>query len=616
MKTFFIFISLWFISSILALGQGVEKKTYYDPEKTVVKEVFYVKDTIQNMLEGKYVSYYLSGHVKSEGEFAYNHAAGDWVYYYENGNIKNTGSFMRGRSSGIWTYYFENGNIRSEGILYDNVKVGEWSFFYEDGSIKSKGQFVEGVREGIWNYYYEGGDLKAQANFNNGSGMYKEFFVSGNLKMQGRNHLGKSDSLWTYYYESGEMMAEGYYEDGLKTGTWKYFYINGNLSAEGGYEGGKTIGNWIYYYETGAKSAEGLQKNSMKDGYWKMFYETGETKGVGELDEGTGEYKEYYISGKLKVTGQFKEGHNDGRWIYYDEEGHAEGKADFERGLGDYEGYYLNGDVKMKGKISDGKRIGEWTLYKKNGEIAGKYHPVYEEDNPIFFHEEELPKPKENVGYDKPEYRYKNKKSRYFTSVVNEYKGIIIGGNPVFSFLGFFPVGIEYYRQERIGYELMYIHHRSPFYTGHTEVPNYDVFSNGFSLQFKQKFYSPDQRYGMFYFGHLVGAKFVDYHSRVLGGDGLGSTDVVSTTENSYYYGLIVGNRWTKHPGNAGLTLDVYFGFGVAGRNYTKNYDDPQYDSIFIDIPQASVFVPVLFGLNIGYLGFKKYKNLPVPTRK
>ena len=226
-----------------------------------------------------------------------------------------------------------------------------------------------------------------------------------------------------------------------------------------------------------------------------------------------------------------------------------------------------------------------------------------------------MTQPKEEVDYDKPQYRYKNRKSRYFTSVMNEYKGVIIGGNPVFSLIGSLPIGVEYYRQERIGYELMYIHHRSPFYLNHSEFPTSDIYSNGFSLQLKQKFYNPDQRYGMFYFGHLLGSKFIDYGANVMGSE-LGTNNVVGAKESSYYYGIIVGNRWTKNPGNAGPTIDVYFGFGVGGRNYTPNYTDPSYDYIFEDIPKSKVFVPIFFGLNIGYLGFKKTKNLPVPAKK
>lgn len=346
-----------------------------------------------------------------------------------------------------------------------------------------------------------------------------------------------------------------------------------------------------------------------------MFYETGETKGVGELNEGTGEYKEYYISGKLKVVGHFQDDLNHGDWIYYDEEGNVEGKASFENGIGDYEGYYLNGDTKMTGKISKGRRIGEWTLYKKNGEIAGKYFPVYHQDNPIFMHDEDLTKPSNGRDYDKPEYKYKNKKSRYFSPVVNEYKGVILATNPLFSLIGFIPFSVEYYRQERLGYELQYNYIRSPFYQNHGDQALHEVYSNGFSLQLKQKFYSRDQRYGMFYFGHLVGIKKLKYQANVSGAS-LDQHDVVGSDATNYHYGVIIGNRWTKHPGNAGFTIDVYFGLGIGYRDYQKNYTDPQYDSIFDDINQSSMEVPVFFGINLGYLGFKKSKNLPVPSRK
>lgn len=612
LRTFFLHIILCTFGTASLFGQGIERRTYYDQEKTALKEIYYLEDTIQNILSGPFKSFYLSGRVKSEGAYANNRATGSWTNYYENGNVKNAGTFLDGKTIDIWTYYYENGNIRSEGILSDNVKAGKWSFYYEDGGLKSDGEFVEGIREGIWNYYYEGGVLKAQATFKNGNGLYREFYVSGSIKMQGLNRQGKSDSLWTYYFETGEKLAEGYYQKGLKTGPWKYFYKNGGISAEGGYVDGETIGNWIYYYEDGSKSAEGLQKNGLKDGYWKMFYETGETKGVGELEAGTGKYTEYYVSGKLKVQGQFLNDHNHGEWMYYDEEGNIEGKANFDKGVGEYEGYYLNGDIKMKGQIADGKRIGEWTLYKRNGEIAGKYHPVYQEDNPIYFAEGDLAEERSRLEYDKPEYRFKNKRSRYFTPVVNEYKGIIIQGNPLFSLAGFVPISIEYYRQERLGYELQYVHQRNPFFTSHADRSFGEPFTNGFSLNFKQKFYSPDQKYGMFYFGHLLGLKRLVHEANVMGEpDYLARLDQVS-----YYYGAVLGNRWTRHPGNAGVTVDVYFGFGLGYLDESKNYSGNLLDPIFSDVIGSGFYVPVFFGVDIGYLGFKKYKNLPVPSRK
>lgn len=613
MKTL-LYIVLIFISGSL-VAQGVELRTYYDQEKTVEKEVFTVDNTVSNQLNGPYVSFYLSGIKKSEGYYADNKATGDWVYYFENGKVRQTGSFLEGRTEGIWSDFFENGNLRSEGILSDGIKGGEWSYYYEAGSLKSKGQYDSEVKTGIWRYYYEGGGLKAQTNFKNGSGIYQEFYVSGQLKMKGLNKAGKSDSLWVYYFETGEKQAEGYFKQGLKTGPWKYFYKNGKVSAEGGYEKGQTLGNWIYYYPDGAKSAEGLQKNGIKDGYWKMFYESGQTKGVGEFDEGTGAYKEYYISGNLKVTGQFVGDVNVGDWTYYDEEGNVEGTANFDdQGSGAYEGYYLNGDIKMKGELVQGRRVGEWTLYKKNGEVAGTYLPVYGESNPVFMKSEDFVQQANSQGYDKPDYKFKNKKSRYFTSRINEYKGVIFGSNPLYSLLGYMPLAVEYYLQERQGYEFIYTYHRDPFFEKHDKVATGERFTTGSSVEVRQKFYSRDETLGMFYFGHLIGADFLKHSVHVSEGGTLATRDV-SAQENRYYYGFYIGDRWLKDPANAGFTIDVYLGVGIGVRNYTPNYSGTTYDPYFEDVNQSSSYVPFFFGINIGYLGFKKTKN-PIPSSR
>lgn len=593
------------------LAQGILRRTYYDDEKKVIKEEFFVDDTIKNQLTGSYVSYYLSGKMKSQGHYAYNRPVGDWVYYFENGSIRQSGSFMRGKTIGIWTNYYENGNKRSEGILVKNLKAGEWTYFFEDGGVKSTGEYLDNLKEGTWEYFYADGVKKAQAIFQKGSGIYQEFYVSGKLKMEGLNKLGKSDSLWTYYFETGEKLAEGYYKEGLKAGPWKYFFKNGNKSAEGGYENGKTIGNWIYYYDDGVKSAEGLQKNGVKDGYWKMFYETGETKGVGEFNEGTGEYTEYYTSGKVKVRGQFKEDLNHGHWTYFDEEGNLEGEADFEEGVGDFVGYYQNGNKKMSGMITQGKRTGEWTLYKKNGEIAGKYHPIYEDESPIFLTAESLDDGR-NKDYEKPDYRHKNKKLRYFTPRINEYRGVILGTNPVFSLAGFWPISLEYYMQERQGIELTSNIQRNPFFISDQEINVGDHYTRGTSWQLKQKFYSHDQKLGMFYFGHFVGMDFLTHYA---------NTEITTidtraeAQENRFYYGLMVGDRWIRDPGNAGFTVDVFFGVGIGKRTYTPKYSDSSLDPMFEGINQSSTVFPIVFGLNIGYLGIRKIKNKPVPVK-
>lgn len=577
----------------------------------MLKEEYHVKDTISFALDGSYTSYFSKGNIQTQGNYSENLPNGDWRYFYENGHAKAEGAYIYGLTDGIWTYFFENGKKRSEGILRDNQKFGEWTFYYENQNVKSKGEYAENRREGVWNYFYEDGVIKAQAFFREGVGHYKEFHASGPLKMEGLNKLGKSDSLWTYYYETGEKLAEGYFEEGRKTGPWKYYYPNGNISSEGGYEGGQTIGNWIFYYEDGAKSSEGIQSKGLKDGYWKLYYQTGEIKGLGEFDQGTGGYKEYHSSGQLKVNGQFKNGLNEGRWTYYDEGGDVEGIADFKEGVGNYIGYYYNGNKKMEGTLSGGKKIGEWKLYKGDGSLAGTYHPLYEEENPVFLISESIRKSKDSrQPYDKLDYRFKNRKIRYFTPRINEYKGGILASNPFMMAIGRLPIALEYYRQERLGYELLYTFHKDPFFPLKGTDDLATSVMTGHELTIRQKFYSPDQRFGMIYFGHQASFGNFSHTASVIQGLGpVTATRDISVNETRFHYAVILGDRIMKDPGNAGFTIDAYIGVGIGKRSYEKGYAGNLYDPIFSDINLSRTYIPFVFGLNIGYLGVRKLQN-------
>ncbi len=139
----------------------------------------------------------------------------------------------------------------------------------------------------------------------------------------------------------------------------------------------------------------------------------------------------------------------------------------------------MNGSVKMKGQLEQGRRVGKWALFKKNGEIAGTYLPVYGEDNPVFMKSEAFTKQATDEEYDKPEYKFKNKKSRYFTARVNEYKGVIFASNPLYPLLGYMPLAVEYYLQERQGYELIYACHRKQFLENHNQVSSGGLYSTG-----------------------------------------------------------------------------------------------------------------------------------------
>ncbi|MEM7552026.1 MAG: membrane-binding protein [Bacteroidota bacterium] len=591
-----------------AIGQTSQPQivTYYDPDSTRVKEQIQVKSIQNPIREGSYRSYFYSGKLKSEGFYVNNKPAGIWTYYFENGNPKMEGEIRNLSNFGHWVYYHENGRKKMEGKMIEGKRDGPWKFYYETGEQKSEGEFLNGIREGLWSYFYEQGELKAQAFYRNGRGLYKEFYTTGEVKMQGLNVSGKSDSVWRFYFETGGIKAEGPYEKGLREGFWKYYHPNGQLAAQGTFIDGQEQGKWKYYYENGKLSSEGIEIDGKKEGYWKLYYETGELKGDGFYEKGSGKYKEYYESGKLKIDGFQKNGKNDGTWTYYYEEGEIEGKCDFVDGEGTFIGYYSDGSVKMEGKIKDDRKVGKWKLYNRDGTLAGYYNPVYEDNLPVY----KVAEAKEavvppRIEYEKPEYRYKSRRTGYFTPRVNEYKAIILSGNPAWSGIGFIPFGIEYYIQERLGYELLVTYIRDPFFTSDANVDLNEDYQRGFSLAFRQKFYSDNSNWGMFYFGHQVSYTNINHSANILDSASMSVRDfTIQADENRYEYGIFIGDRIMKNASGGGFTIDLWIGGSIGYRNYQRRFEpSPEKEILFNDLNKDNLSIQFNFGLNFGFAG-------------
>ena len=587
----------------------VKVKTYFNQDNTQLKEEYTVTDTFSNNLVGSYTSYYVNKQVKSKGQFVNNKAEGIWEYYYENGNLKMKGELKGNQYHGNWIYFYENGNKSMEGRIIEGDRQGDWKFYFENGTVKSSGKFIDDKKEGTWNYYFEDGTLKAQAFFENNSGPYREFYPSGKIYASGYNLNGQSDSLWTYYYENGKEKAVGNYTNGIKVGIWKYYYANGNKSAQGNFENGQKSGKWIYYHKNGEISSEGAIANGKKDGYWKLFYENGEFKGESVLQDGDGEYTEYYHSGKLKIKGHLKNGKNQGKWFYYSEDGILEGEADFDNGSGEYTGYYRDGGKRMQGKIEDGENVGVWKLYEKSGDLAGFYRPYYEDKKPIFkIIEQQEIEVSEQSDVVKPEYRYRNRKLRYFSPKINEYSGLIIASNPIAMSFGNLPISIEYHIQERLGYEFQYLFIRDPFFMANKNIALNNLYERGFALALRQKFYHPTTDIGSLYFGHEIRYTMLN-HAVNKQDNGNSAAYTVDADQNRFEYSLLIGNRWIKFFGDkwmnnaekTGITIDIFAGAGLGYREYKPNYstDDA---SLFRALDKKHLLIPLRLGINIGYI--------------
>lgn len=607
-KKVIVFIVFAICIANYSYSQQIEINTFHDENKALIKEIYFIKDSASAKLSGSYKSYFINGILEKEGFYKNNYPDSIWTYYYESEQIKMKGMLRNGSNHGPWEYYYENGNISMAGMIIDSKREGTWKYYFENGDLKSQGNFKENIKEGIWNYFYEEGELKAQAYYRNDKGNYKEFYNNGKIKAEGINIDGQSDSTWVFYHENGKIKAIGDYSLGKRVGPWFYYHDNEIKSSEGNYVDGKKEGKWIYYHENGEVSSEGALREDKKEGYWKMFNENGVFKAEGIFKQNEGKYTEYYENGKIKAEGSILNGENHGAWIYYYENGNKEGECEYINGDGEYTGYYENGNIKMKGNIKNGSNVGLWELFNGDGSLAGYYRPYYEDNKPIYKLVEK--KQVKRGDYMKPAYKFKSYKSRYFDPVINEYKGIILATNPFATFIGQLPISFEYYIEERLGFEVLATILRDPFFKSSEEVELNKVYDRGFNIALKQKFYHPEGKLGMFYFGHEVRLTSLKHYANVIDSVSAFYNQIkINTQETKFEYALFVGDRWMRLFGerykhnSLGISIDAFVGFGFGYRLYQKKYpNNPDYDQIFKDIDDSKFVISPRLGLNFGFI--------------
>ena len=130
-------MGFWIVFSVHhAQAQGVMRYVYYDAARKNVKEIYQVKDTVQNILQGRYISYFLNGNIESKGQFINNETTGVWEFYFETGNLRMRGILRQSSNYGTWEYFFENGVKSMEGTVDGKKKEGEWKIYYESGDMK------------------------------------------------------------------------------------------------------------------------------------------------------------------------------------------------------------------------------------------------------------------------------------------------------------------------------------------------------------------------------------------------------------------------------------------------------------------------------------------------
>ncbi|MCW5912937.1 MAG: toxin-antitoxin system YwqK family antitoxin [Cyclobacteriaceae bacterium] len=578
------------ILSLASFGAFAQFKryTYHDTEKKVIKEVYQVKDTIQNILNGRYISYFLNGNIESKGQFVNNETSGVWEFFYETGNIKMRGILRQNSNYGLWEYFYENGQKSMEGNINNRLREGLWKIYYESGDLKESGSYAANMRSGLWRTYFQDGTLRGEIEYTEDHGRYTEYYHSGKVLAEGPKAGVRHVGHWRYFTEAGTLESEGDFAEGKRNGLWKHYYASGKVSSEGMYENDEPVGIWNYYFEDGALSASGEYKGGKKNGYWNVLAPGGKKKSEINYVMGSGEYREYYTNGKLRVKGKIEDGKSHGLWSYYTEEGRLEGECDFAQGTGIYRGYYASGSLQTKGTIENDLRIGTWELYEEDGKLSGYYKPVYE--NNILVNASGI----KATSAEKKESR---KGFTYFDPRFPEYRGVIVQGNPALSFVGILPMAVEFYNEERLGHEFEFVAIRDPFYTADQNVAKDQVFNRGYAIAIKQKFYNP-MKTGMWYFAHEVRFTNLGYFANTDFPLVPGTTFTASASEQRAEYGVLLGVRLMQRNNGDGFTIDAFTGYGLGYRGFDV---EPRFESIFDSVNQNKFVHTLRLGISFGY---------------
>lgn len=570
--------------------QGVDRKTYHDKDRQNIKEIYHVKDTVANILQGSYTSFFVNGDTESKGQFENNETTGVWEFYYETGTLKMRGILEQSANRGKWEYFYENGQKSMQGNINGTKREGVWLTYYENGQLKEEGTYINNKRTGYWKTFFEDGKIKGNITYADDFGRYTEFYHDGKVQSEGPKMGAVPVGHWRIFNEDALLYSEGDFENGKKTGEWKYYHTNGIVAVAGSYHNNEKVGVWTYYFKDGSVSSVGNFKGDLKEGNWKAMHDNGTLKSEVTFVNGAGEYKEYSSAGSLLIKGAIKDDKREGPWQFFAADGKLEGDCEYVNGKGVYRGYYPNGSLQTKGEMEDDKKVGTWEIYEPDGKLSGYYRPFY--DNKQLNEEIARLAGKSQRTLLESRGRHFN----YFDQRFNEFNGLIVGTNPLFVVGGQIPLAVEYYMERRLGHEFEFIGIRNPFFKADYTISPGKKFSRGYSVCVKQKFYNP-VRAGMWYFGHEIRFTNIGHFTNIMLPQVPGAVFTISSIEQRIEYGPVLGYRIMKRNAGSGFTIDTFvsYDFGYRGFDVDKNYE-----SYFKDINQSSFSTSFHFGINFG----------------
>ena len=103
---------------------------------------------------------------KKDREFYRNGIAeGKWLSFYSNGRIKSIENWRSGELNGKYVLYSQEGHKTFQTYYLKGKDHGVFELYHENGRPHIIGKFNNGQAIGIWNYYNENGRLVGKRDY-------------------------------------------------------------------------------------------------------------------------------------------------------------------------------------------------------------------------------------------------------------------------------------------------------------------------------------------------------------------------------------------------------------------------------------------------------------------
>ena len=305
---------------------GTYKKRVYDTGKIVGKEIMYLLDGNQAVIERpkeeilefsdmmKEVKEIIVNTLKNEitkilkEELQKEHKILDFKFVQEDLPLKKINKKDNyGRKQGQWLE--KNNGLLLNGIYIDNERHGEWILKEKDGEEIAKRNYYNGKLIGEeyfddyfrerrkWSVDLEGKkqgewiiDKEDYYSSDNGYQSYQK--IRSVIKYVDNMEQGEFIS----YHRDGSVHEKGNYMNGKREGAYIAFDFKGRIIRKGNYKNGKKNGEWL------EKDTVYNYKNDLKIGIYKTYFNDGNIKEINTyLEEGKIKIQElFYKDGQIK----------------------------------------------------------------------------------------------------------------------------------------------------------------------------------------------------------------------------------------------------------------------------------------------------------------------------